>query len=144
MKNLTLFLILSTVLVSCTFSTKEKVQDTKKEALIMYKSSEMALLMRDMFQTNLKLKKAIIQQDSIGIFPQRFEKIHQATLTDPSDRTASFNSFSKAYILNHQEIYKLPSQERKEQFNTMVNTCIACHETTCVGLIPKIKKLVLK
>jgi cytochrome c553 len=32
----------------------------------------------------------------------------------------------------------------KQNFNTTIETCIACHKTTCTGPIPRIEKLLIK
>ncbi len=142
MKNL-FSIIIGIALLSCTFSKNEKMQEKENEEFIMYNPSEMTLLMEEMYQKNEQIKQQIIAMDTLGVFPEKFLEIHTATLTDSSDRTANFNAFSKGFILNHQEIFNLPLKEQKEQFNIMVNSCVACHETTCVGPISKIKKLLI-
>lgn len=127
------------LLGSC--NTKKK---SEKEALIMYESSEMTLLMNKMFDENMELKKGIIEGDDLTAFRKDYSKIHSAILTDPDDRTASFEQFSKAFIKHQKAIFHVETSEVITQYNTMVQSCIACHETTCTGPIPKIKKLLIK
>lgn len=129
------------VLVGCSTNSKKEV--VAKEALQMYDPSEMALLMEQMFQENLQLKSAIEQGATLGVFSNDFLNIHKAELTDPEERTDVFEGFSEAFIANQKSIYMVSKGARKEQFNTMVNSCIACHETSCTGPIPKIKKLLI-
>ena len=110
----------------------------------MYKFSEMALLMEEMYKANEDLKNKIINKKAIGDFSEKFLNIHSAILTNPKDRDASFEIFSKAFIENQKAVYSASPKEVKDQFNLMVNSCIACHKTTCSGPIPRIKKLLIK
>lgn len=139
MKQLIIVLLMSLVLFSC---KAEKEQP--KEELIMYQSSEMAALMNAMYEGNMTVKNKILEGESIGDFPETYLNIHNAVLTDPADRNASFEAFSKLYIQNMQLVYSGSKDSLKQNFNKAVNSCIACHKTTCTGPIPRIKKLLIK
>jgi len=140
--------LLYCLIIFLVFSCKaEKPKDKKvvsTEDLIMYTPSEMALLMEKMFVENEKLKQKIERGEVIGEFNQEYLNIHSAILTDPNDRNDTFESFAKALILNQQSIFEVETVEVKNQFNKMVQTCVSCHETTCTGPIPRIKKLIIK
>lgn len=125
------------------FSCKEKKEEQKEE-LIMYQSSEMAALMNAMYEGNMTIKNKILEGESIGDFPETYLNIHSAVLTDPADRNISFEAFSKRYIQNMQQVYSGSKDSLKQNFNQAVNSCIACHKTTCKGPIPRIKKLLIK
>ncbi len=129
--------------ISCNTIKKDEVKKVD-EALVMYEFSEMALLMEEMYKTNENLKKKIINKEDIGEFSDKFLNIYSAVLTDPKDRNSSFEIFSKAFIENQQAVFTASENEVKEQFNIMVNACVACHKTTCLGPIPRIKKLLIK
>ena len=79
----------------------------------------------------------------MGEFPADFLNIHTEVLTDPTDRNSGFEGFSRAFLLNQQAVFSDKTTDKKEQFNVMVNACVACHKTTCIGPIPKIKKLLI-
>lgn len=143
MKKIAFLLGICLSILSCNSTEKKPLKNTKETALVMYKFSEMALLMEDMYLANEKLKEKILKQEDLGSFPEKFINIHTAVLTDVNDRTASFEVFSKALIANQKAIYSSSTDSVKNQFNTMVNTCVACHETTCSGPIPRIKKLLI-
>ncbi|MCF6168521.1 hypothetical protein [Lutibacter sp.] len=143
MKKIAFLLGICLSILSCNSTEKKPLKNTKETALVMYKFSEMALLMEDMYLANEKLKEKILKQEDLGSFPEKFINIHTAVLTDVNDRTASFEVFSKALITNQKAIYSSSTDSVKNQFNTMVNTCVACHETTCSGPIPRIKKLLI-
>ena len=139
MKQSIIVLLMSLVFFSC----KEEKKEPKKE-LIMYQSSEMAALMNAMYEGNMTIKNKILEGESIGDFPETYLNIHSAVLTDPTDRNASFDFFSKRYIQNMQQVYSGSKDSLKQNFNQAVSSCIACHKTTCTGPIPRIKKLLIK
>ncbi|MGG8496445.1 hypothetical protein ACQY1Q_08515 [Tenacibaculum sp. TC6] len=129
-------------LAFCFFSCKK--QEKKDTEFIMHKQSEMAALMNTMYYVNLDIKEKIIKNQAIGYFPERFLKIHSATLTEPNDRTESFEQFSNEYIRNMKIVFEDDKHTQKENFNTAINSCITCHKTTCTGPIPRIQKLLIK
>ncbi len=141
MKKLLLIISLCFIGFSCDSSKKEEI--VKNAELLMYKPSEMAFLMNEMYIFNEKTKEKIIKNEDLGEFPANFLNIHSAILTDPTDRTVGFEGFSQAFLLNQQAVFSASNTNRKEQFNVMVNSCVACHKTTCIGPIPKIKKLLI-
>ena len=143
MRELILLIIGSIFFFSCDAAKKETPKNNHEE-LVMYEFSEMALLMEEMYKTNEDLKKKIVNKEAIGEFSDKFLNIHSAVLTKPKDRDASFEIFSKAFVENQQAIFSASPDEVKDQFNVMVNTCIACHKTTCSGPIPRIEKLLIK
>ena len=147
MRKFSLLLILTLLIYSCQNKLQKEEISTKTvetEELVMYEMSEMALLMEKMFVENEQLKKKIENGEELGAFNQEYLKIHSAILTDPDVRNNSFNSFSKALLLNQEAVFTTEGEEVKAQFNKMVQTCIACHQTTCMGPIPRIKKLLIK
>lgn len=143
MKKIVVLITFSFLIIACNTSEKEKVKSDKSEQLVMYKPSEMASLMEEMYVLNEKLKEKIIKNEDLGEFVEKFSNIHSAVLTDPNDRNSSFNAFSKVFIQNQKAIFSPAITNVKERFNTMVNSCVACHKTTCTGPIPKIKKLLI-
>jgi len=134
------FLIFFLILVSCD-SNKNKVK-VEQEPL-MYKSSEMALLMRKMYEVNKVVRIQIISKDSLLSFPEEFSNIHTAILTDPADRNNEFDSISKQFLLQQKAAFTSNSDSARTHFNNSINSCISCHETRCVGPLPIIKKLII-
>ncbi|MFD0761325.1 hypothetical protein ACFQZW_04470 [Lutibacter aestuarii] len=142
MKKVIILFISFGLFLACN-SNKAKELKNPNEELVMYEFSEMALLMEEMYKTNETLKQKIVNKEAIGDFSIKFLDIHSAVLTNPKDRTESFEVFSKTFIKNQQAIFTASQENVKEQFNLMVNSCIACHKTTCTGPIPRIKKLLI-
>jgi len=147
MKNLFLIATLF-LLFSCADAPKKtevKVTESPKEKMVMYQPSEMANLMNEMYQANMKVKNQIKAGQLPEGFPEKFKNIHKAVLTDPNDRTPSFEVFSDNYLASLESVYKATAvEDAQERFNNTINACVACHQTTCTGPIPRIKKLLIK
>lgn len=104
----------------------------------------MAALMLMMYETNAQNKQLILEGNQPKEFPKEFLKIHTAKLTDSTDRTADFKTFSDFYLKNMKQVFEASSESLITKHNTTINSCIACHQITCIGLIPKIKKLLIE
>jgi hypothetical protein len=78
--------------------TQEKVS-IKKEELIMYSASELALLMEEMYQYNDSIK-ALIENGNLPTqqFPDKFLKIHTAEMTNTFERNSIYESFAKTFV----------------------------------------------
>jgi cytochrome c553 len=116
---------------------------TTKSRFVMYKTSEMAALMEQMYVDNQHLKERIKNGDTIGKFPNHFLQIHKAVMTDESDNDAFFKGQAAIFIKAQQLIYEDP-KNAKEHFNAGVNACVQCHQQKCSGPIPRIKKLYIQ
>lgn len=139
MKKIVAIFMLVAVLLSCKSETEKK-----SEKPMVRKPSEMASLMNKMYEENEKVKKKIIKGEELSDFPEEYLKIHTAALTDPSDRTPEFRTFSELYLNNLRDVFETRKDSLKHEFNETVNSCIACHQVTCIGPIPRIKKLLIK
>ena len=138
-------------MVFCFFSCQKKEQNTannetsckKEKKFDMYELSEMASLMEQMYVYNLQIKSKIEKGESVGEFPEFFNKIYTAKFTDDSDNDIFFKEKAKEFITTQQLIYS-DSKNAISHFNSGVDACIKCHESKCGGPIPRIKKLYIK
>ena len=147
MKKIIFVLCVFTFLFNCNNTDKEEKKETAKAKVVydMYESSEMTLLMRDMYKTNKVIKKAIVNQKPIGDFPDSFLQINTATLSKFKARDEGFKNFTKAFLDAEREIFNANSEvDIETRFNNAINLCVSCHQTECSGPIPKIKKLLIK
>ncbi|ARV16169.1 hypothetical protein [Polaribacter sp. SA4-12] len=127
------------------FSCKKEIP--KKIIIVERKrvnQSEMAALMLKMYDKNLENKTLVLQGKEPKDFPKEFLNIHTAQLTDPSNRNPAFKMFSNFYLNSFKKVFTTSKDSLILKHNNAVNSCIACHETTCVGPIPRIKKLLIK
>lgn len=136
------------ILTSCSkkeakvIATEENKDTVKASKFEMYEMSEMAALMEQMYAYNTQLKERIINNDSLGSYPEAFDKLHTAILTEASDRDVFFNDQALKFIETQKIIYT-DASNAKEHFNAMVNQCLECHAKKCGGPIPRIKKLII-
>lgn len=120
-----------------------KDSKTKNNKFKMYEMSEMALLMEQMYIENQRLKTKIIDNDSLGLFPEYYSSMNTAELTNQKDKDGFFEVQTNLFLAAQKEIYKNPSNA-KANFNYMVGKCIECHQVKCLGPISKIKKLLIQ
>lgn len=146
MKNRILFVVFLSLMLSCqTQKETKKIKIIKKvpSKFQMYKTSEMAELMRNMLAKNKEVRTQIIQGEEIGDFNKEYIKIHTAKLTDSTDLDENFLIYANHFEKMHRKLFEVSKEERKEQFNDAINSCIACHQMKCRGPIPRIKKLLI-
>lgn len=132
-------------LASCSSSQKKnkkpKIVNEVPPNFQMYKTSEMAKLMRLMLLKNKKLRNKIINNKEIGKFNSDYLKIYTATLTDSTDFDQTYPAFADHFIQMQKDVFKVDKIDRKKQFNKSIVACIACHQDRCSGPIPTIEKL---
>ncbi|GAB5557656.1 MAG: hypothetical protein SchgKO_18690 [Schleiferiaceae bacterium] len=144
-------LFLGAFLVGCNSSTegdataednKTQVETSSQEGeSVMYQPSELASLMRKMYEDNQKLKAQVENGEIPESFPEDFYTIHTAEATDPSEINETFKAFAEVYLSDMEAIIASDSTTVTAAYNKMVSTCISCHQVYCQGPIPKIKKL---
>ena len=140
-----LLVIFSVLFLSCNHNKSAEENPTCEkpiEALQMYKASEMAILMEQMYVHNKLLREKIIKNDSLGELPKYFLNISVATMTKGKERDDFFNTKTGFFLKTQSEIYE--SKNTKNSFNAMVDACISCHEVKCGGPIERIKTLYIK
>lgn len=138
-KLLALFMV-SVILMSCHSNNAPKKAEIKP---VMYQPSEMAILMRGMYEFNKVVKTQIVNKTTLIPMPEEFTNIHSAVLTAKFERNKEFDSLSKSFITYQKALYSSSSDSTSYFFNKSINTCVSCHQTRCMGPIPKIKSLLI-
>lgn len=142
--NLSAKIIGGCIVMSFVFSCKIMAQESNKNAVnYPNKDSELALLMREVVSNTEQVKQQIIEGKPIEFFIA-FEKLHTAIPTESDLREdGKYASFADSYIFAVKELIK-SSENKKELYNSMVQTCINCHQQICPGPVSRIKKLKIK
>ena len=135
MKELTL-LLLFTILFSCTHNDK----DIKKGIIDPNDSSEMALMMRDMYNQLDMIKTKIEADEDISNELLKFIDIHKTKTTDESFVTDGLKSMSLGFKEVVENFNNLPT---KNNYKLIVNNCISCHKGLCPGPLERIDNLIL-
>ena len=147
--NKIIILLLTLTIFSCqNKETKVDVKEAKsschkEKKFEMYEMSEMASLMEQMYAYNLQIRARIVKGDTIGKFPEFFNKIYTAKFTTPSDNDTFFKENADKYIAAQKLIYS-DSKNEKNNFNKGLDACVTCHQGKCGGPIPRIKKLYIQ
>ncbi len=113
---------------------------TKRANADPIKTSELAKLMRYMYDETARIKPLIASSKRIGSFPKKFASVHTATPTDPAEHNETFKIFADNYLNATQTLYAKPSTA---SYNLVVQSCLNCHQTHCLGPLSRIKALML-
>jgi hypothetical protein len=103
-------------------------------------SSELAKLMRNMYDHGQAVKKQI-QEQAPKLDLELFQGIHSATPTDPNVRTPEFEGFANSWQTSMKNLGGCAESDRPQMFNMMVDNCMSCHTAFCPGPRMRIKKL---
>ena len=134
--------VLSIIFLGLSCKKPSKAESEKPE-LVMAETSEMAKLMREMYAYNESIKQQVINGEIFASYPSSFDKILTATLTDSTDRDSLFEIDSKLFLNAERLIFEGADEDIVTHYNNAVNACISCHNVTCTGPIPRIKKLLI-
>ncbi|MBI5916086.1 MAG: hypothetical protein HY842_11985 [Bacteroidetes bacterium] len=106
--------------------------------------SELALLMRAMFEDGMRVKVQILKGETPDIQVD-FKQILTAKATAPEKmQTADFEPLATSYVQAMRALDAAKPEEAAQLFTTMVTTCMNCHHNTCPGPVVRIKKLFLE
>ena len=104
--------------------------------------SELAVLMREMYDDTDLIKKAVINKELPPDFRQKFAYLHWANPTDTDTKTEVYPDMAKAFMDNLEALYaEKDTEKRIKKFDIVIQNCITCHQSHCPGPIKKIKKL---
>ena len=105
--------------------------------------SELALLMREMFEDGMRTKQQILDGKEIRLgFDYR--SIHSAEATESEKvKTTEYMLMAKAYEASVDSLLASEGPSRADAFQLMISTCANCHKTMCPGPMVKIRKMYL-
>ena len=132
-----LVLLISFIIVSCSENSRHGKSVTNPNG-----SSELALLMRAMFDESDSLKQLVLEGKQLSGL-RRYEEIHTAVPTDSEVTGPVFEAFAKNYI---ESIKVLEESDSLNvfNFNNMVDQCMNCHTEFCPGPKKRIKQLYIR
>jgi hypothetical protein len=139
-----LFLVVGIAIIlsaSCQKKTTEDQANCDKP--VMYNTSELAELMRNMYADNEEIKERIMKGEWPDSFPSYFAQLHTAKATDPSDINDTYKGLADEYLHRFDELKNTTKENRVTSYNALVNGCLSCHQVFCSGPVPKIKKLLI-
>ena len=135
MKSLYLGLIIAFVYTSCNSSQSTPLNPNG--------DSELAVLMREMYEDGLKMKKQV----KVGGVPTPtidHSKMLTAEPTEPNKiATPEYATFTESYLQILQSMKNADRNSANGIYTSMVDLCKSCHQSLCPGPIVKIDKLYL-
>lgn len=136
-------LVIFMIAVSCAEGKKESSssENQVQQPINPNGDSELALLMRDMFDEAQLIKEQIAKGEPIEIKLDH-EKILTAHATEP-EKAASpeYKAFADLYLKSIKNLQSAETDKLSSKYNNMVVNCMSCHKAMCPGPIVKIKKL---
>ena len=130
---ITLVLLTIILLASCKKEAQPKVYLGNPNG-----DSELALLMRQMFDETQELKQ------SEGKYSLNFspESIFTAQATDPKKAASEqYKALGTAYVNSVENYHRAAETDRAQAYEQMVGACENCHQALCPGPLVKVKKL---
>ena len=126
--------IILLILVSCI-----KVETNKP--LNSNGDSELAVLMRKIYEDGQLTKAAILKDEKLGSLLNH-KSILTASATQPNKaKSELYQSFAENYLNLIEELNDPENLDNKTSYNNMVNSCINCHKSFCPGPIVRINKM---
>jgi cytochrome c556 len=103
--------------------------------------SELALLMREMYDEAARVKKQVKNGEPVSLTLD-YDKILTAHATDQEEaETPEFKAFAQLYLNSLESLKSAQADQVEGIFSQMVESCIACHKTFCPGPLVRIQKL---
>lgn len=130
-----IFLFVLLGLVSCGESSSEI------KSLNPNGDSELALLMRDMYEDGQRVKKEILAGNKPDIL-KKFKEIHTSEPTEEGKTSSEeYIMYADAYLNSLKLLESADADNIEVSYQAMVQSCINCHKVLCPGPIVRIKKL---
>ncbi|MEP6792904.1 MAG: hypothetical protein ABJB16_01150 [Saprospiraceae bacterium] len=105
--------------------------------------SELALLMRAMYDDGMLTKQALLDGKP-PMVNVKYHQLHTAKATEPQKvATPNYDAFANAYESSVESFLESDTVSRVEAYHSMVNACMNCHQTICPGPTVRIKHLFL-
>jgi hypothetical protein len=116
-----------------------------KSAINPNGDSELALVMRALFDDAMKMKRVMMVDGVAPASEIDYTEILEAHATEPEKANSpEYKAMAQAYISLMKEFETQKDTNAHVQFNTVVDACMGCHKVMCPGPMVKIKKLYLK
>ena len=103
--------------------------------------SELALLMREMYNDGMKSKQQLLDRKEPEVHV-KYKNIHTAKSTESLHvDPVNFSPYALAYEAAMDSFIASDASTKVAAYQTMVNACMNCHQTVCPGPKVKIKHL---
>jgi hypothetical protein len=135
-----LFPLFTFILLSC------QNEKSSSEKAIKYPNQDapLALLMRDMYIDMEEIRETVANKESIKSYLDKHRELLTALPTDSKVKDATFQMMGNAYLKSLESLENSSQELLGENYMTLVNTCLGCHQQYCPGPVKRINKLILE
>lgn len=105
-------------------------------------SSELALLMRDMYEESEKIKKQLQNGENIST-KALYSNMLTVEATEPDKQASELYQHMSADFIRRWESLKTEHEGISDTYTSMVQSCMNCHAAMCPGPMVRIKNLYL-
>ena len=102
-------------------------------------SSELAALMHNMLGSMKERRSELLNKEPVKSF-KNYEKIKCAWPTEMDTRSAKFDELANLTLATIEGFNQAPTQDA---YNTIVASCVTCHQTSCPGPLAAIRPLII-
>lgn len=137
-------IVMSVFFLTCRESSEPQISDSRSKVFNPNGDSELALLMRDMFDDLMRIKSdaAVGKHSEVRFDPAA---IFTAHATEPAKAASeTYRQLGQAYLIAQRAFENAESTEKKAHFTGLVQSCVTCHQQLCPGPIRKIDRLFYK
>jgi cytochrome c553 len=138
-----LLILFSNILIFVLALGCSQDENAAKSALNPNGDSELALLMRAMYDDGMRLKLQIENGEKPDVRVD-YEKILTAKPTSPEMiAIPGFEAFAQSYIQAAKALHEAPAEQGRTFYEGLVASCTNCHNAGCTGPLMRIKNLSL-
>ena len=105
--------------------------------------SDLSKLMRTMTSDAKKLREKVQKGDKIPMFYKKYKRIYTASPSSDNKKGDEFDALARAFLTNCERLHSSDDENRKLAYNSMVTSCIRCHEKYCPGPLSMLKRMIL-
>src|SRR5687768_16695945 len=117
--------------------------ESKRKPLNPNGDSELAILMRDMFDEGMVIKQSVIHGNNPEL-KLEYHHINTATPTEAGKNVSlEYQLFAKAYEASIERFKNGTDADRPAAYQNMVDNCMNCHRAICPGPMVRIQKMYL-
>ena len=128
-------------ILACSHQKECNTSATETKPLNPNGDSELALLMRAMYDEAAQIKEDLAKGQNVSISLDH-EKILTADATEPEKAASEeYKAFAYSYLQTVRDIREAEKGQQSHSFDNLVANCVSCHKAMCPGPLVKINKL---
>lgn len=103
--------------------------------------SELALMMRDMYDQTMLIKKDVMAGEKPDSLPDYSGLYHAEPTEEGKTSGEAYKLYSDAYLNAMKMFHNAEGQYLEESYSAIVESCKTCHRAMCPGPLVRIRKL---